>query len=169
MKDNKQNFDELKKLLQLKRHEVPPPGFFNNFSDKVVARIQSGEVAARGSAFERLQLHSPWLAQFISFFETKSSLFGMAAAGLCLLVMVGVVMNDKSDKTAPNFMADVQNSSATAMLAPLPSPVDSHLVDGGGGIQVSANPAGSLQPVATLFGQENPLAQGMQASFAPAH
>jgi hypothetical protein len=167
MKENEQNFDELKKLLRLKRHETPPPGFFNHFSDKVTARIRAGEIADRGSAFERLQIHSPWLAKFISAFEAKSSVFGMGAAAACLLVMVGVVMNDKSDKaSAPNFLANSETAAAPeAVLASITAPAPL-LATGDGGIQISTNPAASLQPVASLFGQPNSMLQS--ASFAPA-
>ena len=40
MNETKPDFSELKRLLKLKRHEVPPPGFFNHFSEEVVARIR---------------------------------------------------------------------------------------------------------------------------------
>ncbi len=32
MNESEHNFQDLKRLLKLKRHEVPPPGYFNNFS-----------------------------------------------------------------------------------------------------------------------------------------
>jgi hypothetical protein len=49
-----ENFDSLKKLLALKRHEQPPPGYFNTFSSKVLARIQAGEAAAPKTWWQRL-------------------------------------------------------------------------------------------------------------------
>ncbi len=56
MNENEQNFDELKRLLKLKRHEVPPPGYFNNFSGEVISRIRAGEAGGRRAlpiVFER--------------------------------------------------------------------------------------------------------------------
>ena len=162
MKENEQNFDELKRLLKLKRHEVPPPGYFNNFSDKVIARIQAGEAANYGTAYENVQTHAPWLARFFAIFEAKPAVIGGFATGLCALLALGAVLTEKSDQTATGFVAE--NTDSTPMsLASLSMPTG--LADAGG-IQVSSNSA-SLQPMATLFGQQNPLLQS--ASFMGGH
>ena len=39
MNPEPQNFDQLCKLLTLKRYEAPPPRYFNDFSSKVIARL----------------------------------------------------------------------------------------------------------------------------------
>jgi hypothetical protein len=61
MSENEQDFDALRRLLALKRHEVPPPGYFEDFSGNVIARIRAGEAAAK----------LPWILRFLQLFESR--------------------------------------------------------------------------------------------------
>src|SRR3989442_1584168 len=54
MNPSPQDFDQLRKLLALKRQESPPPGYFNHFSDKVIARIEAQGLVMRPSWRQRL-------------------------------------------------------------------------------------------------------------------
>ena len=49
MNQSENNFRDLKHLLKLKRHEIPPPGFFDHFSDGVIARLRESEASRAGS------------------------------------------------------------------------------------------------------------------------
>ena len=160
MKDNEQNFDELKRLLKLKQHEVPPPGYYNKFSGNVISRLRAGELGRTGSVYERLHSQSPWVTQILAFFESKHAVVGGLAIALCLLVL-GVVVTEKSDKAPGGIIADLGNAPVPGTsIASITAPA--MLADAGGGLQISTN-AASLQPMATLFGQQNPLLQS--ASF----
>ncbi len=65
MSENQPNFESLRRLLALKRHETPPPGYFNNFSRQVMARIRAGEAEAPASLSERLFAGMPWLLRWL--------------------------------------------------------------------------------------------------------
>jgi hypothetical protein len=43
MNSDPENFDALRKLMALKRHEVPPPGYFNRLPGSIISRIERGE------------------------------------------------------------------------------------------------------------------------------
>lgn len=44
-----ENQEKIEKLISWKRHEQPPPGYFSTFSARVIAQIESEELAANKS------------------------------------------------------------------------------------------------------------------------
>ena len=54
MNSSPEDFEGLRRLLALKRHEQPPPGYFDHFSDKVIARIEADGLVMRSSWWQRL-------------------------------------------------------------------------------------------------------------------
>lgn len=89
-----QDFEALKKLLALKRHETPPPGYFDNFSSKVIARIESSGAAAEASLWQRI----------ISYIETRPARVStIALAGVAVVaVMVNLAPGGGSGAGAGN-------------------------------------------------------------------
>jgi hypothetical protein len=166
MKQNENTFGNLKQLLKLKRHEVPPPGYFNNFSDSVISRIRAGEAGGAQSVTERLHFTAPWLANFLNIFETKPGLIGGFAVSLCLLLVLGVVFSERSDSAPKNILGTVESAPTGGSLASVSAPQFATAADSTG-IMASTNPVTSLQPASTLFGQPNPTLF-QSASFAPA-
>ena len=157
---NNNNFRELKQLLKLKQHEVPPPGYFNHFSGDVIARIRTGETEEAEGFLARLGSGS-FMGGLLHIFQAKPGVIGGFATSLCLLLLISVVMAERPD-----------GSSSTGGLGGLQSPqsgdfVSTSLLPAGAasGISISTNPIVSLQPAATLFSssQPNPLFQ--PASF----
>jgi hypothetical protein len=167
MNENENNFDSLRRLLKLKRHENPPPGYFNDFSSRVTARIRSEANAGKGTA-GRLAVEAPWLMKFLQFFEAKPAFAGGFALALCLLLLGGIVFADRSDveQSSPVFVDATPTAAVAAPVsvasAAQAAPTLTDSLTQGGGLAVSTNY--SLQPVASLFGQ-SPFAQ--QVSYTP--
>ena len=166
MNENENKFENVRRLLKLKRHEVPPPGYFNNFSGQVISRLRVAEASRRQSLTEHLHVQASWLVNFLHLFEAKPGMIGAFATSLCLLLVVGVVVAERSDAPPKDLIA----SAKSAPLAgnPLLSGVTPEVAQAeSGGIAVSTNPVISLQPMTTFFGQpnQNPLLV-QQASFA---
>jgi len=95
MSSSPENFDQLRKLLTVKRHEQPPPGYFNHFSDKVVARIE----------VEGLKMRVSWWQRLFPELDAKPVLacaYGLVMMGL-LAVGIGVSQSlDTQEASAPN-------------------------------------------------------------------
>ena len=164
MSETNNNFGELKSLLKLKRHEIPPPGHFNHFSGDVVARIRAGEAGGGQNVLERIQADLPFLAALLQIFEAKPGILGALATSACLLLLTGVFFMDRSDpvpSAAPAAFTQAAPETSATLASSLPlDPPDN-------GITVSSNLVSSLQPVNTLFGSpQNPLFQ--PAGFTPA-
>jgi hypothetical protein len=155
MNESENNFESLRRLLALKRHEIPPPGYFNSFSGQVTSRIRAGETA------ESREIAEPsWLLKFLQVFEAKPAFAGAFACSLCLLLLFGIIYSERPDAmqktTLSTLLATVTQQSglplADAASSILPSSQPT-------GLMVSTNPVLSLEPVSSLFGQPNPLAQ----------
>ena len=166
MNENENNFTTLKQLFKLKQHEIPPPGYFHNFSGQIISRIRAGEAGGQQTFTEQLQSTAPWLVNFLQIFETKPGMIGAFATSLCLLLVGAVFFAERSDSAPKNFQVMADNAPA-AIPSVLPAPSTPMLAaaDATTGIAVSTNPVLSLQPATTMFGQQNPLFQS--ASFGP--
>ena len=92
-----QNFDDLRRLLALKRQEQPPPGYFHRFSGEVIARIRAGEQAPDRS-IGRFDL--PWLRKFWAALETKPALAGAVGASICAMMLWAVVSTENLGGTS---------------------------------------------------------------------
>jgi len=96
MSQDSQDFESLRRLLALKRHEQPPPGYFNDFSSQVIARIKAGDQAEE-NPLERLFWEAPWLQRLWAALETKPVMAGAFGAAVCALLIGGVVYSGGVD------------------------------------------------------------------------
>lgn len=77
MTDNGEDFEKLRRLLALKRHEQPPPGYFNRLPDRITARIEIEEAAPSSSWWG-------WLAAHFDARPLLACTCGVAIGGLML-------------------------------------------------------------------------------------
>ena len=100
MDPEQHNFEQLRRLLALKRHEQPPPGYFSSFSRQVVARIKAGETAASDSLWERVLTRLPWLQNLWTGFEVKPIVAGAFGISVCSLLIFGLVSSERIESNA---------------------------------------------------------------------
>jgi hypothetical protein len=91
MKPESENFEPLRRLLMVKRHEQPPPGFFEDFSRRVIARIEAGEQGAEAAVVGRWFWETPWLWRFWQALEQRPALAGAFGLSVCGLLVAGII------------------------------------------------------------------------------
>lgn len=158
MSENENNFESLRRLLVLKRHEIPPPGYFNNFSGSVVQGIREGRYARPATISGRLFTQAPWLEKIFQVFDAKPVFASGFVGALCLVLFFGVIHAERPDLTVPPMLS-VSSANAASLAALSPAAFSSPIEQPG--IVSSTNPVLSLQAVAAgpAFGQQNPLVQ----------
>jgi hypothetical protein len=92
MSENENEFEALRRLLALKRHEVPPPGYFEDFSGRVIGRLRAGEAVSQ----------LPWLLRLLQAFESKPAYPVAFASALCTLLLFGIVSVEQSPELVTN-------------------------------------------------------------------
>lgn len=128
------DFEKLRKLLALKRHEVPPPGYFNSFSDKVIARLQAPEPAVRPT----------WLQMLGLDFDFRPAFLCGAGVAVCALLSVGIIAATQMDAqqgAMPSIASHVESPMGVAF-----NPV-TVATFGAGALQRTEEPPASTTPV----------------------
>jgi hypothetical protein len=154
MNESEQRFDNLRQLLKLKQHEIPPPGYFAGFSSQIISSIQEERATSRSTQ----TFSSPsWLTQLLSVFDSRPGLLGGMATSMVLFLVLGIVLADHSDsEISANYATDtaMQPSSPLASVN-LPAEMPGNDQSSSGGITVNTNPVTSLPTTSPLFGQDN--------------
>jgi hypothetical protein len=118
MSAEQDNFEELRRLIAIKRHEQPPPGYFHNFSHQVIARIQAGEPAADESWLGRWFGGPSWLSNLWTGFEAKPIVAGAFGLGVCSLLVVGLVSSERIDANPGVFAPVPEAPQGSFAIAP---------------------------------------------------
>ena len=90
MHSDPENFESLRRLLALKKYEQPPPGYFNHFSQQVIARIQAEGVTRRMGLFHWLNGPVAWLQQTWDSLENRPALAGTFGFAVCGVLASGL-------------------------------------------------------------------------------
>ena len=96
MSPESENFDALRRLLALKRHEQPPPGFFDDFSRQVVVRIKTGDKGQEAGALGALFSEAPWLQRFLDSLAGNPIVAGAFGVAVCGLLVAGLAYSTSS-------------------------------------------------------------------------
>ena len=108
---NAENFEQIRKLLALKRHEQPPPGYFDHLSARIVSRIEAAE-SGNPTLWERLGFA----------FGSKPAFVCAMGVIVCGLFCIGILSTlqgttAKAIAAGPQLAFDTQ-SSPPMMTAP---------------------------------------------------
>jgi hypothetical protein len=107
MRDQPQDFEPLRRLLALKRHETPPPGYFRDFSSRVIDRIERESATPKGS----------WLTRLLALLRARpaiSTSFCVAS----MLVLLAATTLFESNPAGPRTGLPKVEPRYTAMPAP---------------------------------------------------
>lgn len=111
------DFDKLKVLLAWKRHEQPPPGFFNHLPDRIVSRIEADLVLRRRSLAERL-------LGFADFKPLLACSYGLAVGGILMWGLHFTTTDTDAESLATTHSAALWPSPAFATVSlPNPEPI----------------------------------------------
>jgi hypothetical protein len=78
MNSSPDDFQDLRRLLTLKRHEQPPPGYFNYLPDKIQLRIERHDLSEHSTWWE-------WLVQKLDAQPILAGAYAFAISGMMLL------------------------------------------------------------------------------------
>ena len=96
MSSDSQNFEQLRRLMALKRHEQPPPGYFHHFSREVIVRIKAGETGDQFSS-SWWSWDGSWLQRVWAAVETRPAMAGAFGVAVCGFFAAGALMSDKAE------------------------------------------------------------------------
>jgi hypothetical protein len=156
MNDAPEDFEKLRKLLKLKQYEQPPPGYFNNFSQQVIAQL---ETAGRSNRAGLLSSEAPWARRLVRMLETNPIFAGAFGVAICALLIYGVLSFQYVDRASVAMMGDTGSASSPRLLskataATFTSSIDPRLSTNISSVlSLSVQPNNNAEPVMFTPGQ----------------
>ena len=151
MSSSPDNFESLRKLLSLKLHEQPPPGFFAEFPRRVMARLERESATPALSLWQRLTTS----------FEWTPALACALGVVVCGLLLTGVVYSFQ-DESTPLAMHPAGDNFPSLAVTPSLAPVS-------GGLTLEPNRSDATDSTAPMRSTSFPnfLFNGMSLQAAP--
>lgn len=136
------NFEQIRKLLALKKYEQPPPGYFNQLSARIISRIEAAD-AGRTTLWERLGFA----------FGSKPAFVCALGVVVCGLVCIGILSSIQGT-TAGTFNSQQFAFGSEASVPMMAAP------------EVARS---SVEPVISQVSPFNPSVQAEKVSYTPSH
>ena len=76
--------------MAIKRHEIPPPGYFDGFSRNVMARIKVGDYG------EEMGEENSWVRRFLGMFNVKPVFAGAFGTAVCAFLVSGILSSEST-------------------------------------------------------------------------
>jgi len=115
------DFPEVRRLLSLKRHEQPPPGYFDRFSRNVIAVLKE-EQAERRKA-NRTDGVPVWIVQFVERLQARPMFAGSLGALACALVIGAVLLYEKDTQRPVAMPSLISEITPEVQAGPAADPV----------------------------------------------
>lgn len=90
MHSDPENFEPLRRLLALKKYEQPPPGYFDHFSQRVIARIRVEGVTQEAGFMQWFIAPFAWLQRAWDSLENRPALAGAFGFAVCGVLASGL-------------------------------------------------------------------------------
>jgi hypothetical protein len=116
------DFEQLRRLLALKRHEQPPPGYFHGFSRQVIVRIKAGELGDQSEASLWSFSGGSLLQRIWATLDARPVLAGAFGVAVCGFFVVGALLSDNTG-SATAATSEMPNQATMLVNARLPAPV----------------------------------------------
>jgi len=107
------DFAELRRLLQLKRHEQPPPGYFHSFSREVISSLKAERTVRRAAPADA----PAWVLRILEMFQARPAFATAVGAVVCALAIGGVLVYEKDSQrpaSMPSLMSEINRQSQPA-------------------------------------------------------
>jgi hypothetical protein len=167
MSADPENFDRLRKLLAVKRHEQPPPGYFDQFASEVMARLRAGE-QYQSDVLRDLNEDAPWVQRLLGLFSARPAMAGAFGVMACGVLLAGIYYSQQSGESVAGGSASVVATvhvplpvGALALSEPVAKPAMNSSTN-----PVFGGPPGGLS-TPSLFDRIGVPGQAAAASFTP--